>query len=147
MLCCCVDFKELLNLGISSWFVGVDFKEAATEWSYSRICFNPIVSPSTYSKWVVKEAAALSGSMQVYSVKHKAVAETALSGDSMLWQRCSISLCSNAHSCVDECMPASTFNRCTNTASAFPFHRYSYSQDSESHFVRIPRTLSFILNL
>lgn len=96
---------------------------------------------------MVKEATAVIDSMQVYSVKHEVVVETALSGDLMLWQRCSISLRSNGHSCADECMPSSTFNRFTNTASAFPFHRYSYSQGPESHLVCVPRTMSFILNL
>lgn len=51
MLRSCVEFKELLIVGISSCFVGVKFKEAAAARSYCRICFNPIVSPSTYSKW------------------------------------------------------------------------------------------------
>lgn len=51
MFCCHAEFKELLIVGISSWLVGAEFKEAAAEWSYSRICFNPIVSASTYSKW------------------------------------------------------------------------------------------------
>lgn len=33
MLCSCVEFKELLIVGISSRSVGADFKEAAAEWS------------------------------------------------------------------------------------------------------------------
>lgn len=44
------EFKEPLIVGISSWFLGADFQEASAEWSYSWICFNPIVSPSTHSK-------------------------------------------------------------------------------------------------
>lgn len=43
------EFKEPLIVGISSW--SSFCRKPRFEWPYSRICFNPVVWPSTHSKW------------------------------------------------------------------------------------------------